>query len=501
MLLEWVIAVSALACGFSGLVAWRALRRERVQTARLNAAIQSLDNNDFSQIAVLARSDGPLAPSYRTLNAIGQRLRWGKEELEALVADVTRELRLRKEEAENATRAKSSFIAAASHDLRQPMHAMGLFIARLGQLPLGSGADALVDNLESAVQSMQDLLDGLLNLSQLEAGAVKPEFRAHPVEQTFQAVRAALSAQARAQGLRLRVRPTNLWALTDPALLQRVVMNLGHNALRYTSQGAVLIVCRKVHDGTGVRIDVMDSGRGIDPAHHARIFQEFYRVDGESSDVSKGMGLGLNIVARTADVLGAALSLRSALGCGARFSVTLPIAQARRITPEPERATERVAGAAHLADLANLPVLFLEPDDSLRAATRDLLFSWGCTVLAEAALAPALLQMQNTGFMPRVLLCDFSLAASVGGDVLEPGTRAALAAGAELGVLAALRQQCNTPVDACLFGAPSDTGMRAQWQEQGVVVLDKPVRPAKLRAWLRRLRAGDAALQMPGLNP
>ena len=297
MLREWVIAWLALACGLSGLVAWRALRRERMQAARLNAAIQSLENNDFSQIAVLARANGPLAPSYRTLSAIGQRLQWGKEELEELVSDVTRELRLRKEEAEKATRAKSSFIAAASHDLRQPMHAMGLFIARLGQLPLGSGADALVDNLELAVQSMQDLLDGLLNLSQLEAGAVKADFQAHPVEHTFQAVRAALSAQARAQGLRLRVRPTNLWALTDPALLQRVVMNLGHNALRYTSQGAVLIVCRKVHDGTGVRIDVLDSGRGIDPAHHGRIFQEFYRVDGESSDVSKGMGLGrfLNI--------------------------------------------------------------------------------------------------------------------------------------------------------------------------------------------------------------
>ncbi len=494
MLREWVIAVLALACCLSGLLAWRALRRERAQTARLNAAIQSLDNNDFSQIAVLARSDGPLAPSYRTLNAIGQRLQWGKEELEALVADVTRELRQRKEEAENATRAKSSFIAAASHDLRQPMHAMGLFIARLGQLPLGSGADALVDNLESAVQSMQDLLDGLLNLSQLEAGAVKPEFRAHPVEETFQAVRAALSAQARAQGLRLRVRPTNLWALTDPALLQRVVMNLGHNALRYTSQGAVLIVCRKVHDGTGVRIDVMDSGRGIDPAHHVRIFQEFYRVDGESSDVSKGMGLGLNIVARTADVLGAALSLRSALGCGARFSVTLPIAQPRRIQVEPERATEPGAGTAQLADLASLAVLLLEPDEGLRAATRDLLVSWGCAVLAEAALAPALLRMDREGFSPRVLLCDFSLVGPVGPDLPDSSAAAAPQAAAGLGALAAVQQRCEVRVAACLFGAPGDTGLRAQWHEQGVVMLDKPVRPAKLRAWLRRVRAGETAL-------
>jgi len=498
LLREWVIAWLALACGLSGLVAWRALRRERIQAARLNAAIHSLENNDFSQITELARANGPLAPSYRTLSAIGQRLQWGKEELESLVADVTRELRLRKEEAENATRAKSSFIAAASHDLRQPMHAMGLFIARLGQLPLGSGADALVDNLESAVQSMQDLLDGLLNLSQLEAGAVKPEFRAHPVEQTFQAVRAALSAQARAQGLRLRVRPTNLWVLTDPALLQRVVMNLGHNALRYTSQGAVLIVCRKVHAGTGVRIDVMDSGRGIDPVHHGRIFQEFYRVDGESSDVSKGMGLGLNIVARTADVLGAALSLRSALGCGARFSVTLPIAQARRIQPEADRHTEPASGAAHLADLADLRVLLLEPDDSLRAATRDLLVSWGCTVMAEPALAPALLRMKHEEFLPSVVLCDFSLAGPVGLDVAKPGTEEL---GAESGALAAVSHQCGTRIAACLFGGPGEAALRAHWQEQGVVVLDKPVRPAKLRAWLRRLRTGESARQIPGLNP
>ena len=237
-------------------------------------------------------------------------LQWGQEELQALVDDVTRELRQRKEEAEHATQAKSRFIAAASHDLRQPIHAIGLLIARLGQLPLGRGADALVDKLESAVQSMQDLLDGLLDLSKLEAGAVAPNFQAHPIERTFQAVRAALSVQARAQNLRLRVRPTDLWALTDPALLQRVVMNLGHNALRYTSEGAVLIVCRTVHNGTGVRIEVLDSGRGIDPAHHQQIFQEFYRVDGESADVSKGMGLGLHIVARTADVLGAALAVR-----------------------------------------------------------------------------------------------------------------------------------------------------------------------------------------------
>jgi signal transduction histidine kinase len=480
---EWLIAVLAVACGISGLVAWRALRRDRENTARLNAAIQSIEGNDFSQIAKLSAANGPLAPSYRTLGVIGERLQWGQEELQALVDDVTRELRQRKEEAEHATQAKSRFIAAASHDLRQPIHAMGLLIARLGQLPLGRGADALVDKLESAVQSMQDLLDGLLDLSKLEAGAVAPNFQAHPIERTFQAVRAALSVQARAQNLRLRVRPTDLWALTDPALLQRVVMNLGHNALRYTSQGAVLIVCRTVHDGTGVRIEVLDSGRGIDPAHHQQIFQEFYRVDGESADVSKGMGLGLHIVARTADVLGAALAVRSALGCGARFSVTLPIARSRAIPAESERADMAASRGAQIADLQGLRVLLLEGDVNLRETLVALLVSWGCEVLAQAGLGSALVQMEADGFVPGVVLCDYALAGLAGQDVMQ-------ASAASLGaVVEAVRGYCGEPIPACVFGGPADAGLREHWQEQGVVVLDKPVRPAKLRAWLRRLKS------------
>ena len=320
-------------------------------------------------------------------------------------------------------------------------------------------------------------------MSKLEAGAVAPNFQAHPIERTFQAVRAALSVQAGAQNLRLRVRPTDLWALTDPALLQRVVMNLGHNALRYTSQGAVLIVCRTVHNGTGVRIEVLDSGRGIDPAHHQQIFQEFYRVDGESADVSKGMGLGLHIVARTADVLGAALAVRSALGCGARFSVTLPIARPRAIPAESERAEMAASRGAQIADLQGLRVLLLEGDENLRETLVALLVSWGCEVLAQAGLESALVQMRADGFVPGVVLCDYALAGLAGQDEMQ-------ATAASLGpVVQAVRSRCGEPIPACLFGGPTDADLREQWQEQGVVVLDKPVRPAKLRAWLRRLKS------------
>jgi CheY-like chemotaxis protein len=176
------------------------------------------------------------------------------------------------------------------------------------------------------------------------------------------------------------------------------------------------------------------------------------------------MGLGLHIVARTADVLGAALAVRSALGCGARFSVTLPIARPRQIPEESDRAAAVGPVGAQLADLEGLRVLLLEPDDKLRETLAGLLVSWGCDVLAQADLEPALLQMQGGGFVPGVVLCDVA-------------------------VVEAVQRHCGEQIEVCVFGGPADAAIRAQWQEQGVAVLDKPVRPAKLRAWLRRFKS------------
>jgi CheY-like chemotaxis protein len=232
-----------------------------------------------------------------------------------------------------------------------------------------------------------------------------------------------------------------------------------------------------------VRIDVLDSGRGIDPAHHQHIFQEFYRVDGESADVSKGMGLGLHIVARTAEVLGAALAVRSALGCGARFSVTLPIARPRQISPEPDRAVAVGSIGAQIADLEGLRVLLLEPDDKLRDTVAGLLVSWGCDVLAQANLEPALLQMQVGDFVPGVVLCDVALTGFTGQDAVQ-SQFASLGA-----VVDTVRRRCGEQVEVCVLGGPADAALRAQWQQQGLAVLDKPVRPAKLRAWLRRFKS------------
>jgi CheY-like chemotaxis protein len=200
------------------------------------------------------------------------------------------------------------------------------------------------------------------------------------------------------------------------------------------------------------------------------------------------MGLGLHIVARTADVLGAALAVRSALGCGARFSVTLPIARPRAIPVDSERAEMVASRGAQIADLQGLRVLLLEGDGNVRETLVVLLVSWGCDVLAHAALESALAQMQAKGFVPGVVLCDVALA-GLGGFA---GQEVVHATAASVGpVVQAVRVHCGEPIPACLFGGPANADLREQWQEQGVVVLDKPVRPAKLRAWLRRLRAGS----------
>jgi len=203
---------------------------------------------------------------------MAQRLETGRDELEQRIATATRALREKKEQAETATLAKSRFLAAASHDLRQPMHALGMFVARLAQLPHDVPTAQLIDNLEASVQALQDLLD----VSSLESRAAQAQLRPLALADLFAQLRASLALTADQKGLRLHVRPTQVWLLSDSVLLHRILLNLLSNALRYTSSGSVLLACRPAADGQHVRIEVWDSGIGIAPEHQLFIFQEFY---------------------------------------------------------------------------------------------------------------------------------------------------------------------------------------------------------------------------------
>lgn len=465
---ERELLVLALGIGLAGLVLGGILATRMGEgvvrpVLRVSRMIERIGEGDLTPSSE-SRPNDPLYDLQTRLNQMAQRLAWGREEMEFRVESATRELRLKKEEAETATLAKSRFLAAASHDLRQPTHALGMFVARLGQLPLDAQTRQLVASLEASVQSMQDLLDGLLDVSRLDAGAVQVQLGPVNMGELFLSLRKALQPLAESKGLRLRIRPSPYWVMTDPVLLQRMVMNLANNAIRYTERGTVMISCRRVGDGRKVRLDVADSGIGISPAHQEDIFREFYQVGNSGRDRAQGLGLGLNIVERTAQLLGHSITLRSALGCGTRFSIHLPAAQAVEAS-----VSMALVDPQGLGGVEGMRVLVIEDDGFALEAIRDLLTSWGCVVNAAATVAQAL-DFVNAYAAPDVVLSDFRLGEARNG----------------LDVIAMVRAHARREIPACLMSGDTDAGLIQAAKDAGLTLLHKPVRPAKLRSFLRR---------------
>ncbi len=480
-LLYVALGVSVLGLLVGGILALQLGERVVRPVIALSRRIERIGQGDFSPQTAVPRHE-PLVELHHALNDMAVRLAWGRDELEQQVASVTRELREKKEEAENATLAKSRFLAAASHDLRQPIHALGMFVARLGQYSMDASMRQVVQHLEAAVQAMQNLLDGLLDVSRLDAGAVSTNVRPVNINVIFDFVRVANTPAARDRGLRLRVRPTKLWCASDPVLLQRMVMNLASNAMRYTANGTVLVRVKLIHQGSAVRIDVMDSGIGIAPEHQHDIFKEFFQVGQSQRDRTQGLGLGLNIVQRSAKLLGHTIELKSAPGCGTRFSIIASV------SAPPSASTVKDESEAQMSALSNalegVAVLVVEDDYSSRHALEDLLGSWGCCVQACESLDAAMGVLAK-GFSPLVLISDFRLGGhSTGLDVIEQA-----------------RVHLGWGVPACVVSGDTDADLMQATRAASLTLLHKPVRPAKLRSLLRHLVQQARELQAQRNTP
>lgn len=411
------------------------------------------------------RPDDPLRDLQQGLNQMAEHLQQGRDSLERRVVLATAELRSKKEEAETATRAKSRFLAAASHDLRQPIHALGMFVARLAQLPHDRETRHLIANLEASVRAMQDLLDALLDISRLDADAVRVQLQPVPLAPLFEQLRGALMPVATDKGLRLRVRDSALWVQSDPTLLHRILLNLVSNALRYTGHGGVLVGCRRSRGGSHLWLEVWDTGVGIPAEHQQDIFREFYQIGNPERDRSKGLGLGLNIVDRTARLLGHELKLCSVPGHGTRFRLELPLAPAGDL-----QALMAAEQPQQLVDVRGLRILVIEDDRQSAQALRGLLDSWGCVVAVVEGLQGALTVVDG-GFVPDLVLSDFRLRAGESG----------------MQTLQTLRTQLERPLPACLMSGDTDPELIQACRDAGLPLLHKPVRPAKLRTLIRRL--------------
>jgi len=377
-------------------------------------------------------------------------------QVETLAAD----LRAQKELAEQASQAKSRFLAAASHDLRQPVHALSLFVGALGQRPLDGESRRLVGHVQGAVDSMGAMFNALLDVSQLDAGMVPVHPRVLALRPLLQRIADDEGALAQQKGLRLRLNAPKLAVRCDPVLLERVLRNLVSNAVHYTDRGGVLLSARV--RGSAVRVRVQDSGIGIAPERQAEVFQEFVQLHNPERDRAKGLGLGLAIVRRLVDLLGVPLALDSAPGRGSCFTLHLPAAPLAAV--EPEAAPQPAAPPATAApgDL----VLVVDDDGEIRKAMADLLSGWGLRVISAAGMAELQPQLMALTAPPRLAICDYRLR----GD--ETG----------LAVAEELQSLFNDELPVILITGDTAAERLREARASGHVLLHKPVGPQALRA-------------------
>lgn len=390
----------------------------------------------------------------------------GEPMLRIVIIDITMrrhaaQLREKQEAFEAERRAMSRFLSAASHDLRQPTHAMGLLIDQLKQLSATPQSHVLVSRLDASVRTLEHMLNALLDLSRLDADSLQVQPIAVPFARLVEQVRTLFPGEGIRTGVRLKFRPSHTWLMTDPALLQRVLHNLVGNALRFTPQGTVLVACRPANNGTHARIEVRDNGMGIAPEHLPRIFDEFFQVDNPERDRSKGLGLGLSIARRTCDLLGHPLTVRSAPGWGSCFSVTVPLAPAQPALVEEPPA---IAWDLSQQPLVGLHALIIEDDPMACDALFDLLKTWKSIPHAAEGIDTARALVAK-GVMPDYIVSDHRLRGH------ENGIDAVLE----------LRDFTRRNIPACLITGDMDRAVAERARKLGIALLYKPARPAALR--------------------
>jgi signal transduction histidine kinase len=381
------------------------------------------------------------------------------EELTRLNAELGRA----KAEADEANISKTRFLAAASHDILQPLNAARLYVTSLVEQQGKDTEDRLVSNIDASLEAVEEILSVLLDISRLDAGAMKPEVAAFSVGEMLRQLEVEFMPLARAKGLDLTFVPSSLAIKSDRRLLRRLLQNLVSNAIKYTPQGRVLVGCRRVR--RRLRIEVYDTGLGIPPSKRRAVFKEFQRLD-QGARVARGLGLGLSIVERIARVLDHKVDMQSTLGRGSHFWVDVPIAASgARVV------SLNVAKAADAGTLSGMTVLCIDNEPKILEGMQILLSGWGCRVLTAPDVESALSQMASVDGRVNGLLVDYHLDH---GNGIE--------------AIAALRAKTGTELPAILITADRSPRVRQEARASDVVLLNKPVKPAALRALMAQVR-------------
>ena len=445
-----------------------ARRMEHLQRGTAYVHERALPDGTVIEIRGMPMPSGGFVTSYSDVTAYTraqQALREANDTLETRVAERTAELAEAKAEAERANAAKTRFLAAASHDLVQPLHAARLFLAATDRAAVPADSGQLLDRIGDSLQAAEQLLSGLLDISKLDAGALPVHRETFAASQVLDPLAREFEALAATRGLRFRYRPSTALLYSDPALLRRVLQNFLGNALRYTRRGSVLLGYRRT--AGGLRLEVWDTGPGIPADKQREIFEEFRRLHTQDAFGERGLGLGLAISERIARLLGHPLALRSRLGRGSVFAITVPLGAARDlVVPVPVlekgRAVERRSR-----------ILVVDNEPLALAALTALLQRWGHEVLAAASAAEAL-QLYADGPSPDLVLADYHL------DHGESGIEA----------IARFRAHWGGDLPCAVITADPTRTARDAAAELGHAFLQKPVKPAALRALVQRLLGG-----------
>jgi signal transduction histidine kinase/CheY-like chemotaxis protein len=411
------------------------------------------------------------------MGALGVRANRGFNELVTLrirTSELAKDLQKQKELAEQASLAKSHFLAAASHDLRQPVHALGLFAGALRAVPgLPAEATQLVERIETSTAAMDGLFSAILDISRLDAGVVEVRPQSFALQPLLDRICNDHAGEASEKSVAIIQQRTGATVFTDPHLMERILRNLISNAVRYTDKGKILVGCRR--RGGAIWVEVWDTGIGIPGAERERVFEEYVQLQNPERDRTRGLGLGLAIVRRLSVLLSCELELRSQPGRGSCFRIAMALAKAPPLSPP--AAFEPAA-----ADTGLGLILVIDDEAPIRDGMRSLLAGWGYQVITAGSGAQMLANLAPCAKRPDLIICDYRLRDGENG----------------IDVIAALQSECNEAIPAMLITGDTAEDRLIEAQASGYLLLHKPVPNGKLRAAIVNLMAASSALAANG---
>ncbi|MCR6670395.1 hybrid sensor histidine kinase/response regulator [Devosia ginsengisoli] len=405
----------------------------------------------FSDVTARVRAEGELA-------GMNQSLEERVEERTAALTRVNAELESARAKADASNHDKTRFLAAASHDLLQPLNAARLYTSTLIERAKSTGLADLANSIEASLTAVEDIMGALLDISRIDSGALRPAPAAVAGRDLLKKIEVEFGPMARERNISLRIVATDATVLVDRMLVGRIVQNLVSNAIKYTQPGGKVLVGLR-RRGNRMRLDVIDTGIGFNKDQHRLLFAEFSRLE-RGARMAQGLGLGLSIVQRLVTALGLTLELDSREGHGSRFSLFLPATRTIRAEPEASPApTETSFGTL------DLKVLCVDNERAIIEAMEGLLRHWGCDVRSALSLKQIDRERLLEGWYPDLVLMDYHLDQTSGLDAIEW-----------------LRHNVGGHLPAALVTADRSPAVRALAEERGIAVVTKPVKPAALRA-------------------